>query len=227
MERSPRFVRRPFVHALVVCALALPAAHFAPASGHAAPQTPPPQIGTPPGFVRPEPVERRRRFADGRPTLLRRVMNDTSIRQATYYFKFYLFEALKKTKSGDEFLPQLAPWRAMIANGLSTFAESPEPVRSDCHAWSASPLYAFLSTVCGINPASPGFTAVRIEPYLGELQFVEGEMPHPAGKITVRVQKTPAGGLFADVELPPGIKGMFRWQDKSVPLRPGLQHIDL
>ena len=53
MERSPRFVRRPFVHALVVCALALPAAHFAPASGHAAPQTPPPQIGTPPGFVRP------------------------------------------------------------------------------------------------------------------------------------------------------------------------------
>ncbi len=160
-------------------------------------------------------------------TLLRRVMDDTSIRQATYYFKFYLFEALKKTKSGDEFLPQLAPWRAMIANGLSTFAESPEPVRSDCHAWSASPLYAFLSTVCGINPASPGFTTVRIEPYLGELQFVEGEMPHPAGKITVRLQKTPAGGLFADVELPPGIKGMFRWQDKSVPLRPGLQHIDL
>ncbi len=161
------------------------------------------------------------------PALLRRVMADTSIRQATYYFKFYLFEALKKTKLGDEFLPQLAPWRAMIANGLSTFAESPEPVRSDCHAWSASPVYEFLSTVCGINPGAPGFAMVRIEPFLGNLEFAEGQMPHPAGKISVRLQKTATGGLFADVELPDGVKGMLRWKDKGIPLRPGLQHIDL
>lgn len=160
------------------------------------------------------------------PALLRRIMADTSIRHATYYFKFYLFEALKKTKLGDEFLPQLAPWRAMIANGLSTFAESPEPVRSDCHAWSASPVYEFLSTVCGINPGSPGFATVRIEPFLGNLEFAEGQMPHPAGKISVRLQKTATGGLFADVELPDGVKGILRWKDKAVPLRPGLQHID-
>lgn len=158
--------------------------------------------------------------------LLQRIMTDGNIRQATYYFKFYLFEALKKTGSGDAFLPQLAPWRQMLANGLSTFAENPEPVRSDCHAWSASPVYQFLSTVCGIKPGAPGFRTVRIEPFLGNLGFAEGEMPHPAGKISVRLQKTASGGLFADVELPAGITGMLIWNDKAIPLKPGLQHID-
>lgn len=161
------------------------------------------------------------------PALLRRIMADTSIRQATYYFKFYLFQALKKTGQGDEFLPQLGPWRTMIANGLSTFAESPEPVRSDCHAWSASPVYEFLSTVCGINPGSPGFGTARIEPFLGKLEFAEGKMPHPKGEIGVRLRKTPSGTLSADVELPEGVTGTLHWKGKKVPLKAGKQHAEL
>ena len=165
--------------------------------------------------------------AEEQAALLRRVMADTSIRQATYYFKFYLFEALKKTGLGDEFLPQLAPWHSMIANGLSTFAESPEPVRSDCHAWSASPLYEFLSLVCGIRPDSPGFGTVLIAPALGSLEFAEGKMPHPAGIISVQLRKTATGGLSAEVELPPGLSGTLRWQGREAPLKEGRQHVDL
>ena len=52
-----------------------------------------------------------------------------SLTQATFYFKFYLFEALKKTGLGDQFLAQLKPWRDMLAIGLTTFAEQPD--RSD------------------------------------------------------------------------------------------------
>ena len=159
--------------------------------------------------------------------LLRRTMADTSIRQATYYFKFYLFQALKKTGLGDEFLPQLAPWHTMISNGLSTFAESPEPVRSDCHAWSASPVYEMLSTVCGINPGSPGFETVRIAPFLGKLEFAEGKMPHPKGEISVRLQKTTGDGLSGEVELPIGINGTMQWKGKELPLKEGRQRITL
>jgi alpha-L-rhamnosidase len=46
--------------------------------------------------------------------------------------------------------------------GLTTFAEKPDPTRSDCHAWSASPNYDFLATVAGIEPALPGFKTVKI-----------------------------------------------------------------
>ena len=157
--------------------------------------------------------------------LLHRIMVDTSIRQATYYFKFYLFEALKKTGQGDEFLPQLAPWHSMIGNGLSTFAESPEPVRSDCHAWSASPVYQLLSTVCGINPGAPGFETVRIAPFLGALEFAEGKMPHPKGDISVRFQKTAGGGLSGEVELPEGLTGTLHWKGNEQPLKGGKQQV--
>jgi hypothetical protein len=160
------------------------------------------------------------------PVLLRRVMTDTSIRQATYYFKFYLFQALKKTGMGDEFLPQLAPWYEMLDNGLTTFAEAPEPVRSDCHAWSASPVYEFLSTVCGINPGSSGFATVRIEPFLAELDYVEGKMPHPKGDIKVNLRKTTMGGLSAEIELPEGLSGTFHWKGKELALKSGKQRVE-
>ncbi|XWW46264.1 alpha-L-rhamnosidase N-terminal domain-containing protein [Fibrella sp. USSR17] len=162
--------------------------------------------------------------------LLAKVMRPTpadSLRPATYYFKFYLFQALKKTGMGDEFIPQLQPWHTMIANGLTTFAEQPEPTRSDCHAWSASPVYEFLSTVCGINPAEPGFRSVNITPYLGTLPSVDGSLPHPAGTIAVHFEKGPNNTLKGEVTLPPNVPGMLRWQGRTLPLKPGKQTVNL
>ena len=150
-----------------------------------------------------------------------------SLTQATFYFKFYLFEALKKTGLGDQFIPQLKPWRDMLALGLTTFAEQPEPTRSDCHAWSASPLYELLSITCGIRPAEPGFTSVNIEPSFGDLTRVEGKMPHPLGEVSVQFQKTPTGGLTGTVTLPEKLTGTLRWRGKSVQLKSGMQTVSL
>ncbi|GAB3931049.1 alpha-L-rhamnosidase N-terminal domain-containing protein [Larkinella terrae] len=159
--------------------------------------------------------------------LMQKVMADPSLIQATFYFKFYLFQALKKTGMADQFLPMLKPWHDMLAMGLTTFAENPEPTRSDCHAWSAAPNYEFLSTICGINPASPGFETVVITPYLGNLQFAEGAMPHPAGEIAVRFDKTPTGGLKGTVTLPEGLTGTLKWKGKTLALKEGQQTVSL
>jgi alpha-L-rhamnosidase len=159
--------------------------------------------------------------------LLQKTMTDTSLTQATFYFKFYLFEALKKTGLGDQLIPQLKPWRTMLDMGLTTFAEQPEPTRSDCHAWSASPVYEFISTVCGINAAEPGFRSVRIEPFLGDLKTVSGKMPHPLGEVSVQFVKTPTGGLTGTVTLPPGLTGILRWNGKTMALVGGAQMVAL
>ena len=151
------------------------------------------------------------------PALLKRIIADTSIVKTTFYFRFYLFEALKKTGLGDLFLPQMADWKAMLDMGLTTFAENPEPTRSDCHAWSASPNYQFLSTVLGINPGSPGFRTVRIEPFLGDLTAAEGKVPHPAGEISAAYKRT-ASGVEATVTLPPGVEGVVVWKGKEMPV---------
>ena len=159
--------------------------------------------------------------------LLQKTITDSSITQTTFYFKFYLFEALKKTRMGDQFIAQLKPWRDMLAMGLTTFAEQPEPTRSDCHAWSASPLYEFLSITCGIRPAEPGFRSVRIEPFLGNLTTVNGRMPHPMGEIAVQFERTPAGSLTGTITLPTTLTGTLRWQGKTIVLKGGKQAVSL
>ena len=159
-------------------------------------------------------------------TVMMRVLSDSSLSQATFYYRFYLNRALKKAGMADLYYSQLSPWRGMIANGLTTFAENPDPTRSDCHAWSSSPNYDFLATICGIVPDSPGFGTVRIAPAMGELTDVSAKMPHPNGEIRVRLKRKSDAGIDADISLPKGLTGKFIWRGKIWPLREGDQHIE-
>ena len=152
--------------------------------------------------------------------------SDTSLIQATFYYRFYLFRALKKVGLAERYVDMLKPWDDMIAMGLTTFAENPEPTRSDCHAWSSSPNYDLLATVCGIEPASSGFKTVKIAPNMGTLNNIEGEMPHPKGPIKVSLKKTKKG-ITGSVTLPAGLTGSFVWGDKTITLREGEQAITL
>ena len=114
----------------------------------------------------------------------------------------------------------------MIDYGLTTFAEHPEPVRSDCHAWSASPNCQLLSIVAGINPSSPGFETVKLEPYLGALKELHSVIPHPRGEINVHY-KIEANVLHARIQLPENTKGSFKWNQIVYPLKPGDNKFDL
>ena len=157
--------------------------------------------------------------------VMKTVLADPGLTQATYYFRFYLFRAMKKVGLGDEYIAQLSPWREMLALGLTTWAENPEPTRSDCHAWSAHPNFDLLATVAGIEPAAPGFREVAIQPHLGPLKQLRATLPHPAGNIVVSYERK-GQGLAADVTLPEKLSGWFDWNGKKVPLHGGLQHIE-
>jgi hypothetical protein len=159
--------------------------------------------------------------------LLKQVLEDKSLIPAQIYFKFYLIQALKKAGMGDLYLANMQPWENMIAQGLTTFAEKDEDARSDCHAWSASPSYDLLATVCGIRPGENGFKTVRIEPDMGQLQEVKASMPHPAGDIRMQLWRRGKDGVKGEITLPPGLNGSFIWQGKSTPLKPGVQKISL
>ena len=82
------------------------------------------------------------------------MLDDPSLTQATYYFQFYLFRAHEEGGPGRRYLERLGPWRQMLDLGLTTWAETPEPTRSDSHAWSAHPNYDLLTTVAGVEPAA-------------------------------------------------------------------------
>lgn len=152
--------------------------------------------------------------------LFERLDTDTSIAQATFYYRFYLYRALKKVGLADRYVDMLDPWHDMIAMGLTTFSENPEPARSDCHAWSSSPNYDLLATVCGIEPAAPGFRKVRVEPHMGRLNRIRGVMPHPEGDITVELERS-GTGVRGTVTLPAGLDGTFCWEGRETALSPG------
>jgi len=158
------------------------------------------------------------------PAVMKTVLSDPTLIQCTYYFRFYLFRAMKKAGLADEYLEQLGPWRKMLELGLTTWAENPEPTRSDCHAWSAHPNFDMLATVAGIEPAAAGFREVAIRPHLGSLQQLKATLPHPQGDITVSYQRK-GDGLVADVTLPGKLSGWFYWRGKKTALRGGGQHL--
>ena len=159
--------------------------------------------------------------------LMGRVLVDTTLIKSTYYFSFYLFEALQKAGLGDRYIEQLEPWKRMLRMGFTSTPENPEPTRSDSHAWAAHPNYGLLATVLGVRPASAGFRTVRVAPALGPLQRAEGRVPHPLGDIDVRLTRIGARGLDAEVTLPPGLRGELVWGGRRVPLRPGRQDLRL
>jgi hypothetical protein len=148
------------------------------------------------------------------------VLADGSLTPCTLYFRHYLHAAVSRVGEGDRYLDLLGDWDEMLARGLTTWAEQPEPTRSDCHAWSASPNVELFRTVLGIDSAAPGFGRVVIRPHPGALTQVSGAIPHPRGEVAVSLVRE-RDGLRADVQLPPGVEGEFAWRGVTRPLSAG------
>lgn len=154
--------------------------------------------------------------------LAKKMLADATLAPASIYFKFYLHQALIKAGLGDDYLSWLDKWRENIALGLTTWAETSDvnTSRSDCHAWGASPNVEFFRTVLGIESDAPGFSKVKITPHLGSIEDINGEIPHPNGKISVNY-KINKGVLLAEIYLPEKTAGSFVWKGKTYVLRTG------
>ena len=74
---------------------------------------------------------------------------------------------------------------------------------------------------------APAFGKVLIKPALGELQEVNGRMPHPNGFIQVALKRTGTSGVEGTIDLPPGLAGKFVWNNKEVVLKEGSQKVKL
>ena len=158
--------------------------------------------------------------------LIDRVADDENLVQCSIYFRHYLHSAMNKAGAGDRYLDMLGTWRTMLERGLTTWAETADPTRSDCHAWGASPNYELFRTMLGIDSAAPGFARVVIRPFMGKLTHLSGAIPHPKGEIAVTL-KLENGKLEAGVTLPAGVDGRFEWHGQARDLHPGENRLTL
>jgi len=156
------------------------------------------------------------------PGVCRGLLTDSTLTQCTIYFKYYLHQALVAGGYGDDYLKWLDVWRENIKMGLTTWAEVSDlpNSRSDCHAWGASPNIEFFRTVLGIDSDAPGFRKIKIEPHLGALVNVSGEIPHPNGKVAV-AYGLDKGKWKIKVDLPEKTSGVFLWKGRRYQLKAG------
>ncbi|MDD2797798.1 MAG: alpha-L-rhamnosidase N-terminal domain-containing protein [Bacteroidales bacterium] len=166
--------------------------------------------------------------ADKQAAVMTKILSDKSLIQTTIYFKFYLFEALLKSGKGNEYLSLLDNWKNMMRNGLTTFAETDINPRSECHAWSASPVYHLLKIVAGIQPTKPGFNGIVIAPNMGMLNSIDAKMPCKDGVIMVKLTKDKTKQtVTVEITLPQAKTGKFLWNGQETPLIGGKQILKL
>ena len=124
----------------------------------------------------------------------------------TPYMRFYELEALCQMGHQHRVLSEMkAYWGGMLREGATTFWEKYNPGehgaahlamygrpygKSLCHAWGASPIYIIGRYFLGVSPVTPGYANYEVRPVLGGLEWMEGDVPTPFGKIHVRMDQT-------------------------------------
>ena len=119
--------------------------------------------------------------------------------------RFYELEALCQTGQQSTVLQEMKSyWGGMVREGATTFWVNYIPTESGtqhlamygrrygkslCHAWGASPLYLLGRYYLGVQPTKAGYEEYEVSPCLGGLEWMEGDVPTPFGKIHVRAEK--------------------------------------
>ncbi len=156
--------------------------------------------------------------------LLTKILNDPDLLQATYYYRFYLFQAIQKVDAPEMFDLAQKPWEAMIENHMTTtlerFESEKKPTRSEVHPWSASPAYFYFNYLAGIKSVKNDFEEVMIAPVFGKLQSMDGLLPTSKGNILFKLRKS-KNKLSAEITLPEKMKGQLVWNGTRTPLKQG------
>ena len=130
------------------------------------------------------------------------LLNSSTPKITTPYMRFYELESLCMMDHHTNVLQAMKTyWGGMLDEGATTFWEKYDPEehgtahlamygrpygKSLCHAWGASPLYILGKYFLGVRPLQPGYALYVVRPILGGLEWMEGEVPTPFGKIYVK-----------------------------------------
>ena len=76
---------------------------------------------------------------------------------------------------------------------------------SFCHGWASGPTSWLTQYVLGVNILEPGCKVIKIEPHLGDLQWVKGSFPTPMGVLKIEHRKMADGTVKTSFDAPSGI----------------------
>jgi hypothetical protein len=77
---------------------------------------------------------------------------------------------------------------------------------SFCHGWASGPTSWLTQYVLGVSVLEPGCKKIKIEPHLGDLQWVKGSFPTPYGTVKIEHKRMADGTVKTEVDGPKEIK---------------------
>ena len=123
----------------------------------------------------------------------------------TPYMRFYELETLCMAGLHTQVLQEMRDyWGGMLREGATSFWEKYNPNetgaehlamygrpygKSLCHAWGASPIYILGKYFLGVRPTQPGYETYEVHPNLGDLDWLQGDVPTPFGLIHIEMSR--------------------------------------
>lgn len=77
---------------------------------------------------------------------------------------------------------------------------------SFCHGWSSGPTAWITEHVLGVKVMEAGCKVIKIEPHLGDLEWVEGTFPTPYGVLKIKHTKNSDGTVSSKIDAPKEVK---------------------
>lgn len=101
-----------------------------------------------------------------------------------YYVQTGDASTVRLCRGGYEELREcLNDWIGLLELDCTTCPETPHASRSDCHAWSALPMYEMMRTIAGVKNIGIAWNKVVIAPHMLDLPDVSS---NTSGRVTQR-----------------------------------------
>ena len=129
------------------------------------------------------------------------LFNDGITPITTPYMKLYELLGLCEAGELDTVMSYMEEyWGGMLNEGATTIWEAYDPNdkgdahyamydrpygKSLCHAWGAGPILILGKYILGVRPEKPAYKEFSVNPFKGNLKFIEGSVPTPTGDIHV------------------------------------------
>jgi len=147
--------------------------------------------------------------------LMKKTLEYPGIFKVSYAMSYFLFRALSKAGLYSRVLGYWDLWRKQVDMNLTTWVEDPVNQRSDCHGWSAVPLYEFASEILGVKPSAPGYDGIIVQPHTDSLTWAQGKVPTHHGEVQVQWNIDQTGNFTINVNSPLSIPIKIVMPDKS------------
>lgn len=153
--------------------------------------------------------------------VMRRTFEEEDVLRCYFSTCYELFRACEKAGCYELTSRQMDWWIRLLDEHCTTCPETPSNSRSECHAWSALPMYELISVIAGIRREAGRPDFVEVCPHMEYLPDLEGKVTTEYGDI-VFCYAPDGDGMRYEVTLPTGMSGRFLTTDgRAFELKPG------